>query len=80
MNRELKMKELQLLDATRRKFMLYQQQQQEARVSRLDDELRRKVWLAGLFNLFEPLGLRFNLIEPLGLRFQELCKVWRQML
>lgn len=43
MNRELKMKELHLLDATRRKFMLYQQQQQEAQVARLDDELRRKV-------------------------------------
>ncbi len=43
MNREVKMKELQLLDATRRKFLTYQQQQKESELSRLDDEIRRKV-------------------------------------
>ncbi len=43
MQRELKMKELQLLDATRRKFLLYQQQQKESELNRLDDEIRRKV-------------------------------------
>ena len=43
MQRELKMKELQLLDATRRKFLLYQQQQKESELARLDDEIRRKV-------------------------------------
>lgn len=43
MQRELKMKELQLLDATRRKFLTYQQQQKESELARLDDEIRRKV-------------------------------------
>ena len=43
MNRELKMKELQLLDATRRKFLNFTQQQKEAEIVRLDDEIRRKV-------------------------------------
>ena len=43
MNRELKLKELQLLDATRRKFLQYQQQQKHTELARLDDEIRRKV-------------------------------------
>jgi len=43
MTREAKMKELQMLDAARRKFMNYTQQQKEAELSRLDDEIRRKV-------------------------------------
>ena len=43
MNRELKLKEVQLLDSTRRKFISYQQQQKEAELARLDDELRNKV-------------------------------------
>lgn len=43
MTRELKMKELQLLDATRRKFLTYQQKQKEAELARLDDDIRRKV-------------------------------------
>ena len=43
MTRELKMKELQLLDATRRKFMTYTQNQKEAELKRLDDEIQRKV-------------------------------------
>ena len=43
MNRELKMKELQLLDATRRKFLNFQQQQKETELTRLDDEIKRKV-------------------------------------
>ncbi|KAI0219941.1 TBC1 domain family member 31 [Lamellibrachia satsuma] len=45
MNRELKLKEMQLLDSTRRKFINYQQQQKEAELARLDDELRHKVKL-----------------------------------
>ena len=45
LNREVKMKEVQLLDATRRKFMAYQQQQKEAQLARLDDEIRRKAQL-----------------------------------
>jgi len=53
MNRELKLKELQLLDSTRRKFISYQQQQKEAELARLDDDLRHKVHtgsLGGLWN------------------------------
>ena len=53
MNRELKLKEMQLLDSTRRKFISYQQQQKEAELARLDDELRSKVQieLAGLADI-----------------------------
>jgi len=43
MTREAKMKELQMLDTTRRKFMNYTQQQKETELTRLDDEIRRKV-------------------------------------
>ena len=43
MNRELKLKDLQLMDATRRKFLEYQQQQKEMELARMDDEIRRKV-------------------------------------
>ena len=37
------MKELQMLDVARRKFMSYTQQQKETELARLDDEIRRKV-------------------------------------
>jgi hypothetical protein len=43
MNREVKVKELQLLDAARRKFINHQQRQKEVDLKRLDDELERKV-------------------------------------
>lgn len=43
MNREVKLKELQLLDAARRKFLHFQKQQREAELRRLDDEVQRKV-------------------------------------
>ena len=43
MNREVKMKELQLLDTARQKFMTYTQNQKEAEIKRLDDEIKRKV-------------------------------------
>ena len=43
MTREAKMKELQMLDAARRKFMNFTQQQKEAELARLDDEIRQKV-------------------------------------
>ena len=43
MNREVKVKELQLLDAARRKYMGFQQRQKEVDLKRLDDELERKV-------------------------------------
>lgn len=43
MNREVKLKELQLLDAARRKFLHFQKQQRESELKRLDDEVQRKV-------------------------------------
>jgi len=43
MTREARVKELEVLDAARRKFMAYTQQQKEAELARLDDEIRRKV-------------------------------------
>ncbi|XP_028919506.1 TBC1 domain family member 31 isoform X1 [Ornithorhynchus anatinus] len=43
MKRELKIKELQLLDAARRRFLKYQQGQREMELKRLDDEIGRKM-------------------------------------
>ena len=43
MNREVKLKELQLLDAARRKFLHFQKTQRESELKRLDDEVQRKV-------------------------------------
>lgn len=43
MKRELKAKELQLLDASRRCFLNYQQDQLQMELKRLDDEIARKV-------------------------------------
>ncbi|NXP23167.1 TBC31 protein, partial [Scytalopus superciliaris] len=40
--RELKTKELQLLDASRRRFLSYQQDQLQMELKRLDDEIARK--------------------------------------
>uniref|UniRef100_A0A8C6YCC7 TBC1 domain family member 31 n=1 Tax=Naja naja TaxID=35670 RepID=A0A8C6YCC7_NAJNA len=40
--RELKVKELQVVDAARRRFLKYQQDQREMEVKRLDDEIARK--------------------------------------
>ncbi|KAK3790424.1 hypothetical protein RRG08_015894 [Elysia crispata] len=42
MNREVKMKELTLLEAGRRKFLSFQKEQREVELKRLDDELQRK--------------------------------------
>ncbi|NWS14728.1 TBC31 protein, partial [Pachyramphus minor] len=42
MKRELKVKELQLLDASRRRFLNYQQDQLQRELKRLDDEIARK--------------------------------------
>ncbi|XP_027747483.1 TBC1 domain family member 31 isoform X3 [Empidonax traillii] len=42
MKRELKVKELQLLDASRRRFLNYQQDQLQMELKRLDDEIARK--------------------------------------
>ncbi|NXE74971.1 TBC31 protein, partial [Cochlearius cochlearius] len=40
--RELKVKELQFLDASRRRFLKYQQDQRQMELRRLDDEIARK--------------------------------------
>ncbi|KFQ79499.1 TBC1 domain family member 31, partial [Phaethon lepturus] len=40
--RELKVKELQFLDASRRRFLKYQQDQHQMELERLDDEIARK--------------------------------------
>ncbi|KFV04636.1 TBC1 domain family member 31, partial [Pterocles gutturalis] len=40
--RELKVKELQYLDASRRRFLKYQQEQRQMDLKRLDDEIARK--------------------------------------
>ncbi|XP_069776383.1 TBC1 domain family member 31 isoform X2 [Narcine bancroftii] len=44
-NRELKIKELQVLDAARKRFLKYQQEQQKSELRRLDDEIDRKIAL-----------------------------------
>ncbi|XP_059501925.1 TBC1 domain family member 31 isoform X2 [Stegostoma tigrinum] len=43
MKRELKVKELQILDAAHRRFLKHQQDQQKSELRRLDDEIDRKV-------------------------------------
>lgn len=43
MKREVHLRELQLLDAVRRRFMHHQQTLKEAELQRLDDEIERKV-------------------------------------
>ena len=43
MKREVHLRELQLLDAVRRRFMHHQQTLKEAELHRLDDEIERKV-------------------------------------
>ncbi|XP_048452320.1 TBC1 domain family member 31 [Rhincodon typus] len=45
MKRELKVKELQILDAAHRRFLKHQQDQQKSELRRLDDEIDRKVAL-----------------------------------
>ncbi|XP_072323027.1 TBC1 domain family member 31 isoform X4 [Scyliorhinus torazame] len=45
MKRELKVKELQVLDAAHRRFLKHQQEQQKSELRRLDDEIDRKVVL-----------------------------------
>ncbi|NWW81661.1 TBC31 protein, partial [Climacteris rufus] len=42
LKRELKVKEMQLLDASRRRFLNYQQDQLQMELKRLDDEIARK--------------------------------------
>ena len=66
MQRELKMKELQLLDATRRKFLLYQQQQKQSELARLDDEIRRKVGIISIPEEFD------SALNDVGMNFKSL--------
>lgn len=42
MRRELKVKELQFLDASRRRFLKYQQDQRQMELKRLDEDIARK--------------------------------------
>lgn len=46
MKREIHLRELQLLDAVRRRFMHHQQTLKETELQRLDDEIERKVGLS----------------------------------
>lgn len=46
MKREIHLRELQLLDAVRRRFMHHQQTLKETELQRLDDEIERKVSLS----------------------------------
>lgn len=53
MKRELKVKELSLIDSSRRRFLKHQQDQRRIHLKRLDDEIQRKVHLylrVGIFN------------------------------
>lgn len=43
MKRELKVKELNLIDSARRRFLKHQQDQRRIQLKRLDDEIQRKV-------------------------------------
>jgi len=43
MKREIHLRELQLLDAVRRRFMHHQQTLKETELQRLDDDIERKV-------------------------------------
>ena len=43
MKRELRVKELKMLDEARQRFMHHHQQVKEAELKRLDDEVKRKV-------------------------------------
>lgn len=45
MKRELKVKELNLIDSSRRRFLKHQQDQRSVQLKRLDDEIKRKVAL-----------------------------------
>lgn len=44
MKRELKVKEMHLQDAARRRFLKFQQDRREMELRRLDDEIERKVY------------------------------------
>ena len=43
MKRELQVKELKVVDATRKDFLRHQQMVKEARIRRLDDQIKKRV-------------------------------------
>lgn len=53
--RELKVKEMHLQDAARRRFLKLQQDQQEMELRRLDDEIERKVYFSYQYSYILPL-------------------------
>ncbi|KFV54697.1 TBC1 domain family member 31, partial [Tyto alba] len=56
--RELKVKELQFLDASRRRFLKYQQDQRQMELKRLDDEIMRKAELFSCVSLLFKASMR----------------------
>lgn len=60
MKRELKVKELQFLDASRRRFLKYQQDQRQMELKRLDDEIARKVEYCSSGSFLEGLLVKIN--------------------
>ena len=48
MKRELQVKELKVMDATRRDFLHHQQRVKEARIQRLDDQIKKRVSPIGI--------------------------------
>lgn len=60
MKRELKVKELQFLDASRRRFLKYQQDQRQMELKRLDDEIARKAEYCSNNSSLEGLLVKIN--------------------
>lgn len=60
MKRELKVKELQFLDASRRRFLKYQEDQRQMELKRLDDEIARKAEYCSSNSVLEGLLVKIN--------------------
>lgn len=60
MKRELKVKELQFLDASRRRFLKYQQDQRQIELKHLDDEIARKAEYCSSNSFLEGLLVKIN--------------------
>jgi len=58
--KELKVKELQFLDASRRRFLKYQQDQRQMELKRLDDEIARKAEYCSNNSFLEGLLVKIN--------------------
>ncbi|XP_023574585.1 TBC1 domain family member 31 [Octodon degus] len=74
--RELKLKELQLQDAARRRFLRLQQDQREMELRRLDDEIERKVKMRDqeIASAAKDLEMRHLELEAQA----RLCEKWKQ--